>query len=187
MSNWHWVLQLRRDRLCRLETTASEESNDRFLRFLVFVYEGRLSNQQIDELKKRRVFYSKNHGQVSATELHFPNEDISKLGLPMLARNCIIFLQGAVDPPGSFAVERFIEILGIQKYPSLNKIIELAASNEREIQRPALQYLLSNLETLYDAYKPDDFANIAFIPTKSGSLARPNEVTQGVIPDARSR
>jgi len=187
MSNWHWVPQLRRDRLCRLETAASEESNDRFLRFLVFVCGGRLSNQQVDELKKRRVFYSKNHGRVSATEMHFPNEDISKLGLPMLARNCIISLQGTVDLPGSFSVEQFIESLGIQRYPTLNKIIELAASGEREVQRSALQYLLLNLETLYDAYKPDDFANIAFIPTKSGSLARPNEVTQGVVPDARSR
>ena len=80
-----------------------------------------------------------------------------------------------------------LETLGIQEHPTLEKIIELAASDEPEVQRSALQYLLSNLETRYNAYKPDDFANVAFIPTESGSLARPNEVTQCVVPDARSR
>ncbi|KAI9567656.1 hypothetical protein HD554DRAFT_2192361 [Boletus coccyginus] len=165
-----------KDMVERLETAASEDSNDRFLRYLVFIYQGRLADHQINELKKKKVFYSKNHGRVSATELHFPNEDIRKLGLPILARNSITSLQSAVDLPSSFPVEPFIESLGIQRYPTLNKIIELAASDEREIQRSALQYLLSNLETIYNAYKPEDFANIAFIPTKSGSLARPNEV-----------
>ena len=148
-----------------------------------------MSEQQVNDLKKKRVFYSKNHGRVSATELHLPTEDIRKLGLPILAlpRNGIASLQSAVDPSGSFAMEPFIESLGIQRYPTLDKIIELAASDEPEVQRSALQYLLSNLETRYDAYKPDDFANRAFIPTENGSLASPNEVTRRVIPDARSR
>ena len=148
-----------------------------------------MTYQQINDLRKKRVFYSKNHGRVSATELHLPSEDIRKLGLPILAlpRNGVSSLQTAVDPSGSFAVGPFIESLGIQRYPTLVKIIEIAASDEPEVQQSALQYLLSNLETRYGDYKPDDFANVAFIPTKNGALARPNEVTQRAVPDAQSR
>ncbi|KAI9571053.1 hypothetical protein HD554DRAFT_2169413 [Boletus coccyginus] len=170
-----------KDMVERLETAASEESNDRFLRFLVLIYGGRLTVEQINEIKKKRIFYSKNHGQVSVTQLHLPNEDTCKLGLLMLACNCITSLQGAVDPPGLFAVEPFIESLGIWRYLTLNKIIELATSDELEIQWSTLQYLLLNLETFYDAYKPDEFADIAFIPTESGPLACPNEVTASPV------
>ena len=163
-----------------MEGAASEESNDRFLRFLAIIYKGKLTDQQINDLKKKKVFYSKNHGRVSATELHFPNDDIRKLGLPILTLpRGITSLQSAIDAfgSGSFPVESFIESLGVRRYPTLGKIIELAASDEPEVQHSALHYLLSNLETRYGDYKPDNFANVAFIPTKSGSLARPNEVT----------
>ncbi|KAF8558574.1 hypothetical protein OG21DRAFT_1075395 [Imleria badia] len=160
----------------RLETAASEGSNERLLRFLAIVLQGKLTDERLDDLKKKSVFYSQNHGRVSATELHLPNEDIRKLGLPILAlpRNGIASLQSTVDP--LFEMEPFVEFLGIQRSPTLAKIIAQAGSSEPEVQRSALRYLLSNLETLYNAYKPDDFANVAFIPTKCGSLARPNEV-----------
>jgi hypothetical protein len=146
-----------------------------------------LTDQQINDLKKKRVFYSNNHGRVSATELHLPNDDIRKLGLPILALpRGITSLQSAIDAfgSGSFPVEPFIEFLGIRRYPTLDKIIELAASEEPEVQRSALQYLLLNLEIRYGDYKPENFASVAFIPTKGGSLARPNEVAQRVVPDA---
>lgn len=176
--NWYGSLLAHHDRSYRLETVASEETNDRLLQYLAIILRVKLTDQQINDLKKKKIFYSKNHGRVSATELYLPNEDMRKLGLPILAlpRNGIASLQSIVDPSGSFAVEPFIEYLGIQRYPTLDKIIALAASNEPDVQRSALQYLLSNLETRYDAYKPEDFANVAFIPTKSGSLARLNEV-----------
>lgn len=167
-----------RDRSYRLENVASEETNDCLLQYLVFIHGARLTDQQISDLKKKKVFCSKNHGRVSATELYLPNEAMRKLGLPILAlpRNGIASLQSLIDPSGSFAVEPFIEYLGIQRYPALDKLVALASSNDPDVQQFALQYLLSNLETHYDAYKPDDFANVAFIPTKSGSLARLNEV-----------
>ncbi|KAF8123691.1 hypothetical protein EV363DRAFT_1455306 [Boletus edulis] len=160
----------------RLETAASEDSNDRLLRFLVFAYRGKLTDERINDLERKRVFYSQNHGRVSAAELHFPSEDMHKLGLPTLTlpRNSIASLQNTVDP--SFAMEPFIESLGIQRYPTLSTIIGRAASNKPEVQQPALQYFLLNLQTRYDDYKPDDFVDVAFIPTINGSLARPNEV-----------
>ncbi|KAH0831364.1 hypothetical protein J3R83DRAFT_14027 [Lanmaoa asiatica] len=162
----------------RLEIVASEDSNYRLLVYLAIVLMGRLMDRQIGDLRKKKVFYSKNHGRVSATELLLPNEDMLKLGLPILAlpRNGIASLQNVIDPSGSFVVDQFIEFLGIQRYPTLEKIITLAASDKPEVQRSALQYLLSNLETRYNAYTPDKFANVAFIPTKNGSLARLNEV-----------
>ena len=148
-----------------------------------------MTDPQKNDLKKKRVFCSENGDRLSANELHLPSEDIRKLGLPTLAlpRDGIASLQSAVDLFGSVAMEPFIASLGIQRYPTLDKIIELAASAEPEIRQSALDYLLSNLKTRYDAYKPDDFANVAFVPTENGSLSRPNEVTQRVLPDARSR
>ncbi|KAH0831140.1 hypothetical protein J3R83DRAFT_13710 [Lanmaoa asiatica] len=165
-----------------LETAASEESNYRLLQYLIIVLGGRLTDRQIGDLKKN-ILYSKNHGRASAIELLLPNEDMLKLGLPILAlpRNGIASLQSVIDPSGSFAVEQFIEFLGVQRYPALEKIIALAASDTPEVQRSALQYLLSNLETRYNAYKPDDFANVGFIPTKSETLACLNEVCASPI------
>ena len=188
MPYWPGLLLFHCNRFSRLETAASEASNERLLLFLANVLQGKLTDEQLNDLKKKRVFYSQNHGQISATELHFPNEDIRKLGLPILAlpRNGIASLQSAVtvDPP--IEMESFVESLGIQRFPALDKIIAQAASDKPEVQRSALKYLLSNLETLYDAYKPDNFTNVAFIPTKCGSLARPNEVMQRAVSNSQS-
>ena len=105
-----------------------------------------------------------------------------QLGLPILAlsQQAIFGIQSAVDPSSAFAVETFIESLGVQKYPTLDKIISLAASEKLEVRRPALQYFLSNLERCYNDYRPENFAEYAFIPTKCKSHARLNEVTQRV-------
>ncbi|KAH0831350.1 hypothetical protein J3R83DRAFT_14012 [Lanmaoa asiatica] len=162
----------------RLEIVASEDSNYRLLVYLAIVLMGRLTDRQIGDLKKKKVFYSKNHGRVSTTELLLPYGDTLELELPILAlpRHGMASLQNVLGTSCSFAVEPFIESLGIRRHPTLHKIIALAASDRPKVQQSALRYLLSNLETHYNAYKPDDFANVAFIPTKNGSLARLNEV-----------
>ena len=134
----------------------------------------------------RELFCSERHGRFPATRLHLPNEDIRKLGFPILAlpqKGVISTVLGSADPAVSSKMQPFLEFIGIQRYPSLDTIIQRASSEDPEIQQPALQYLLSNLDTLYDAYKPDDFADRSFIPTKSGSRARLNEVMQRVASD----
>lgn len=194
-SDWYRLLLFHRNRFCRLEEGATEESNYRLLRYLATIHGGKLTDRQISDLKpanqdindfkskqindvkEKKVFYSESHGPLSATELLLPGEDMRKLGLPILAlrQNDLRLLQNDVDTSSSFRVDQFIESLGIQKDPTLDKIIKQAASDKPEIRRPALQYLLSNLESRYNAYQPDVVKD-AFIPTKCGSLAHPNEV-----------
>ena len=182
MPYWPGLLLFHCNRFCRLETAASEESNERLLLFLANVLQGKPTDEQLNDLKKKRVFYSQSHGQISATELHFPNEDIRKLGLPILALpNGIASLQNAVTVDHPVEMESFVESLGIRRFPALDKIIAQAASDKPEVQRSALKYFLSNFERHYDAYKPESFADVAFIPTECGSLARPNEVMQRVV------
>ena len=137
----------------------------------------------------RELFCSERHGRFPATRLHLPNEDIRKLGLPILAlpqKGVISTVLGSASSVVSSQMEQFFDFLGIERYPSLHTIIQRASSDDPEIQRSALQYLLSNLDTLYDDYKPDDFTDRAFIPTKSGSRARLNEVMQRVASDTWS-
>jgi hypothetical protein len=114
-----------------------------------------------------------------------------KLGLPILAlppHSVTTSLLCGLEPSGTSAnnaMRSVIGYLGIQNYPSLGKIISLAASDDIEVRQFALQYFLLNLETRYDDYKPDNFANVAFIPTKCRSLACPNEVMQQLLLETR--
>lgn len=196
MSTWYGLPLFRGDRFCRLESDASEESNRRLL--YLIIYQGistrklfidffgqpriDLTGWRILDVKERRVFYSEKHGHASAPELLLPSEDVHNLGLPVLAlpQNGITTLQSAVDQLTPFPVEPFIEYLGMRRFPTLDKIIAQAALGKPEERHSALRYLLSNLETHYKAYKSDDFAKVAFIPTECGSLACPNEVTRRV-------
>ncbi|KAG9310182.1 hypothetical protein JVU11DRAFT_9807 [Chiua virens] len=167
--------------VARLRDVASEETNGRLLHFLSVVCRNLapspLPSQWFMDLQVQKIFYSKSHGRVSATELYFPDGDLHKLKLPILALpQDIGSLQNLVHSSGSFPIERFIEQLGVRRYPPLKEVIDLAASNEPEVQKFALQYLLSNFDTLYSDYKSGDFAHIPFIPTQRGSLARLNEV-----------
>ena len=183
MLNRYRLLLLRRDRSSRLAVDASEESNHRLLQHVINNSgPGKFTNAQTDDLKTKDVFLSRNHGRVSATEILFPDEDTLELELPILAltQNNINSLQSMLTPSGSSAMETVIKILGIQKHSTLKNIIDKAASDKPEVRRPALQYLLSNLETRYNDYKPENFADKTFIPTKCESHARLDEVTQCV-------
>ncbi|KAG8216243.1 hypothetical protein J3R82DRAFT_8284 [Butyriboletus roseoflavus] len=168
-------------RFCRLSVDATEESNFRLLQYVINHIE-ELTEPQKGDLKKKKVFYSKGVGQVSATDVLFPDEDTLELGLPILAlsQSDITSLQG-VTTSSSYAMETVIKSLGIQKHPTLENIIDKATSDTPEVRRPALQYLLANLETRYNDYKPENFANKAFIPTKCESHARLDEVFRSSI------
>ncbi|KAG9310203.1 hypothetical protein JVU11DRAFT_9845 [Chiua virens] len=167
--------------VARLKNVASEETNDRLLHSLSVICRNLAPNplpsQCLVDLRVQKIFYSKSHGRVSAAELYFPDGDLHQLKLPILALpQDIASLQNLVHSSGSFPMEWFIEQLGVRRYPPLEKVISLAASNELEVQKFALQYLLSNFDTLYSDYKSGDFVHLPFIPTQRGSLARLNEV-----------
>ncbi|KAG9310168.1 hypothetical protein JVU11DRAFT_9790 [Chiua virens] len=173
---------MRWDKLvARLKNVASEETNDRLLYLLSVICRrsapSPLPSQCLVDLRVQKIFYSKSHGRVSATDLYFPDRDLHKLKLPILALpQGRASLHNLVHSSGSFPIERFIEQLGVRRYPPLEKVISLAASGDPGVQRSARRYLLSNLDTHYSAYKPEDFSDYAFIPTQTGSLARLNEV-----------
>ena len=176
--NLYKLFLLHCDTSYRLESVASEETNGRLLRYLAITYGANLTKEQIYYLTKKKVFYSNDYDRMSTTELYFPNEDMRTLGFPIftLSVESVVTLQGALDSSGFPAVGPFLEYLGIQRYLTLHNIIVRATSNKQEVQRLALQYLLPNLETRYNTYKPDDFMDIAFILTEGGPLACLNEV-----------
>ncbi|KAG8217074.1 hypothetical protein J3R82DRAFT_5095 [Butyriboletus roseoflavus] len=126
----------------RLETVASGLSNYRPLRFLTTIRNGDLTEQDTLDLQTRRAFYSENHGQAPGAELYLSNEDVRKLGLPILAlpQDAMMALQrlGSVDPSNPWQVEMAVESLGIRECPTLDKIIALAASDRLEVRRAAL-------------------------------------------------
>ncbi|KAG8216244.1 hypothetical protein J3R82DRAFT_8285 [Butyriboletus roseoflavus] len=155
----------------------------RLLRFLTTIRNGDLTVQEINDLQTRRVFYSENHGRAPGAELYLPNEDVRKLRLPIfvLSQEAMTALRRSVDPSNPCEVEKVIESLGIREYPTLDKIIALAASDELVVRPPALKYFLLNLEKHYNDYEPENFAEHAFIPTKCKSYARLNEVFDSPI------
>ncbi|KAG9310204.1 hypothetical protein JVU11DRAFT_9846 [Chiua virens] len=163
----------------KLEVAASEETNVRLLQFLHLRSDLRhplLPNHWRNDLQEKKVFYSQSHGPVSATELYLHHGDVLKLKLPILSLDGLALLQNIDGSSDSLQVEPFVQSLGVKKYPPLKKVIDLAASNEPEVQKFALQYLLSNFDTHYSDYKSGDFAHVAFIPTQTGLLARLNKV-----------
>ncbi|KAH9485292.1 hypothetical protein JR316_0002200 [Psilocybe cubensis] len=64
---------------------------------------------------------------------------------------------------------RFLFDIGLQRYPPLNRIIDLCASEDSTIRPVALRYLIDNLETRYRDYDPQNYVNIRFIPALKGS------------------
>ncbi|KAG9310196.1 hypothetical protein JVU11DRAFT_9834 [Chiua virens] len=163
----------------KLEVAASEETNVRLLQFLHLRSDLRhplLPNHWRNDLQEKKVFYSQSHGPVSATELYLHHGDVLKLKLPILSLDGLALLQNIDGSSDSLQMEPFVQSLGVKKYPPLKKVIDLAASNELEVQKFALRYLLSNFDTHYSDYKSGDFAHVAFIPTQTGLLARLNKV-----------
>ena len=79
----------------------------------------------------------------------------------------------------------FLFSLGLQKYPSLSDLLDLAAGRDKETGELALRYLFDKIYTQYQNYKPGTF-DVAFIPAISPDgeefLAKDNEVSVPTSP-----
>ncbi|KAF8972951.1 hypothetical protein BDZ97DRAFT_1778504 [Flammula alnicola] len=64
---------------------------------------------------------------------------------------------------------KFLFELGLQRYPPLNKLIDLCADKDSNIRTVALKYLIDNVGSRYQDYDPMDFKDIKFIPAVKGS------------------
>ncbi|PKY20923.1 hypothetical protein RhiirB3_470054 [Rhizophagus irregularis] len=103
-----------------------------------------------------------------ARSLHTPSDIHREFGLPLL------------DWKGEWASQshegKFIIGLGLQEYPTLMKILELAANHSNlKIRSKALRYFINNFEEKYSGdYDPQ--VDIAFLPCSNrGTYAKPSE------------
>lgn len=75
---------------------------------------------------------------------------------------------------------KFLYNLGLQRFPSLQVILGLAASPDQKVRTVALRYFLDNLAMKYVDYDPNNFSQIAFVPAVKDHkpyMAKPSEVS----------
>ncbi|GBB83181.1 hypothetical protein RclHR1_00010063 [Rhizophagus clarus] len=104
----------------------------------------------------------------SIRDLHIPSRINRELGLP------VIDWKGAWSNDSNEG--KFLIKLGLQKYPKLETILNLSAPpTDPKIRKMAFNYFNDNFYKSYnDDYKPETI-NIAFLPCKSNTYARPSE------------
>jgi hypothetical protein len=70
---------------------------------------------------------------------------------------------------------KFLFELGLLRYPPLEVIVGLCASNDLNVRPIALRYFLDNVSTRYPQYDPANFGDVSFIPSTT-RLGTPKEV-----------
>ncbi|KZT69065.1 hypothetical protein DAEQUDRAFT_751065 [Daedalea quercina L-15889] len=108
-----------------------------------------------------------------AGDLYEPSDTFRQLGLPII--------DWGQHPKWRTNSEeaKFLCNLGLQRFPSLSVILELAASPDQKVRPVALRYFLDSLTTRYQDYDPSNFSQIAFIPALKSQqpyMAKPSEV-----------
>lgn len=125
----------------------------------------RLSDQEIDDLRRRKVFDSKKHGKCVPTELHQPDA----LGGKLLKSDIPILALDGVNGVTSDLLKK----LGVRGYPPLAEVDKWLATSDKTTYDLAIQCLKEN-GTKYN--EEASGLDIAFIPAESGILARRDEV-----------
>ncbi|KAF8119380.1 hypothetical protein EV363DRAFT_1511706 [Boletus edulis] len=62
---------------------------------------------------------------------------------------------------------RLLYDLGLNKFPSLRRVVELCSSREVGVQEAAFMYLCRELHSRYQGYKSENFCDVEFIPAQS--------------------
>ncbi|TFK44587.1 hypothetical protein BDQ12DRAFT_730629 [Crucibulum laeve] len=146
-------------------------------RYLVSV-KGTLTAEELARLKRTPAFPMEVVGHSTpdnkavrchAEQLYEPVEVFRQLGLP------VIDWGGQAKWRPSSEEAKFLFELGLKRYPPLDVLINLCASENTEIRSIALKYLIDNIGTRYSNYEPTNFSDISFIPTVEG-LRNPREV-----------
>ena len=145
---------------------------------------------RLEDIQKHAVFPCTKGGRYRSTELYIPHHDILELGLPILdlhraigANECI-FLSPDYPPifAADFASDKTLTWLGFLGYPPLDKVIEIAGSNDPNTRRAAFTYLSKHFDEVYELeYSLSKYEGKAFIPA-----TKDNKECVGAHKDVRS-
>ncbi|KAF8894925.1 hypothetical protein CPB84DRAFT_1816083 [Gymnopilus junonius] len=140
-------------------------------RYLVSV-KGSLTSEEFERLKATSAFPAEGQGEVNDTakrtrykakELYEPLDVFRSLKLP------VIDWGHQTKWKSSSEEAKFLFDLGLQRQPSLNKLIELCAHEDANVRSAGLKYLIDNMENKYQDYDPMEFKAIRYIPALRGS------------------
>ncbi|GBB91210.1 hypothetical protein RclHR1_01840007 [Rhizophagus clarus] len=128
-----------------------------------------LEPKEKDMLKNNCIWPKENSTQhLSIGELHIPLELHRELGLPVIEWKT----RWTLRTPE----EKFLIDLGIQSYPKLKKILELAAHPaDSDIRYKALKYFMNNFDKKYSKNYYASEIGIAFLPCLNNNYAKPLE------------
>ncbi|THH29159.1 hypothetical protein EUX98_g5023 [Antrodiella citrinella] len=129
-----------------------------------------------DALEKAKV------PRCKASDLYEPLDTFKELGLP------IIDWGGRTKWRGNTDEAKFLFNIGLRRFPPLEALVSLAASENEKIRPVALKYLLDNIPNRYNHYHPNNFAHLAFIPAVKGDThdidsLRPEDVSKLRVQD----
>ncbi|KAI9454957.1 hypothetical protein HD554DRAFT_2149343 [Boletus coccyginus] len=127
------------------------------------------TSQNISHLKSSRIFFMRDTPQSNkaeitryrADELYPPKDIFGKLQLP------VIEWSGKSVWKDTSPEAQMLYRLGLNRFPPLPKIMELCSSRDVGVQQTAFVHLYSKLDSQYPDYKPENFADVEFIPAES--------------------
>ncbi|KAH7882874.1 hypothetical protein F5I97DRAFT_1930497 [Phlebopus sp. FC_14] len=135
--------------LVQVRDTLSDEELSRLASTSAFTKEG---DQQSSDKRKPRC---------RACDLYEPTDILRQLQLPILDWGEKSRWKASSEEA------KFLFRLGLRRYPPLETIIELCASQDSTAGTIAFKYLCDNIPFKYTDYKPDRFSTFAFIPAEN--------------------
>ncbi|KAF9529296.1 hypothetical protein CPB83DRAFT_906254 [Crepidotus variabilis] len=108
----------------------------------------------------------------TASQLYPPNDVFRSLGLPILDWGDQAKWRDRSDEA------KFLYKIGLQRYPTQSKLIELCAGTDEKIRATAFQYLIDHIDSQYPTFDPNDFREHRFIPALKGSHACLANITE---------
>ncbi|TCD69784.1 hypothetical protein EIP91_006320 [Steccherinum ochraceum] len=177
----HVDLQIVFDRLIKTGNWTSAE----LLKYLVAV-QSTLTATEMERLRMTAAFPRESGEAVDrtkvprckASDLYEPSDTFRQLGLPVLDWG------GRSKWRPSSDEAKLLFTIGLKRYPPLETVVNLAASENLNVRTTALKYLLDNLSTHYSHYDPRNFTHLAFIPAVKDNkpcMSAPGDVFTSAI------
>ncbi|CAA7259259.1 unnamed protein product [Cyclocybe aegerita] len=162
----HVELQIVFNRMIKTNTWTVAD----LMKYLVSVRDT-LAENELERLKATAIFHSEaemedtqgKRPRYKAAQLYEPLDVLRGLGLPVIDWGHKAKWRSSSDEA------KFLFELGLQRYPILEKLIDLCTSNDANIRSSSLKYLIDNLGSRYKDYDPVNFKDVAFIPALKGS------------------
>ena len=145
---------------------------------------------RLEDIQKHAVFPCTKGRRYCSTELYIPHHGIFELGLPILELHKAISDYECISlspdysslSAADFAPDKTLTWLGFLGYPPLDKVIEIAGSNDPNTRCAAFTYLSRNFDKVYESeYRLSKYEGKAFIPA-----TKDNKECVGAHKDVRS-